>query len=317
MKIYPLRHPAPYDDIKFARLCVVTDTFISIAIFVKEGILPENTGSNLNEIIEPEDFLDWVYCNSDESIITKYHNRLSSYKCKLSDINEQFADHDNYYYYLGKCILNFYDLKHMDDYALFGCGVDRGSLLPANFISKYPQTYYGKESYKDFLCDRNLFLVASFIMPTREVGLTDDHNILLIDAVQDTIFDIRSESVELMPAQAEEDYAKLIEPKRWLPTAIINGPTTIASNSVAEYAVKIRNNQYAEGKYAPTGELIDYNIKVQLDSTGGYIPLREFYVEGGQFKFSIYTDHLPEGNITLKVNAPCFTSLGHLEVSVV
>ena len=318
MKVIRLTNPNPNDNAVFARLCVVTDTFITIAVFMQEDAT-EVDNSDIIEPPTPEEFKDWVFSNTEDSIITKYNDRYLNYKVKLSDISQEFTDTTHIYRYFGKCVLNFYDIKRKQDYSFLVASINPNTMEIDNFISKYPQTLNGKESLREFLTNNHTRWIASFAFPSRDRGLTDDNNYLIVDDIQSTVYDIRSENVELTERKTEDEYKQYIEPKNYLPTAILSGPTLIESNGQAHYSVQIKRNMYnpRTQRHEPTGATIDYGMVIYVESSAGYIPVRSAYVNNGQFEFDLYADRVPVGTqVNIKVNAVCYTDLANLSADV-
>jgi hypothetical protein len=249
------------------------------------------------------------------------YNIESGYLNKLIDLTEVSSVFSTDYAgktfaYLGSSVLQYTDIERRQDYSAYTMGLNGYTMTLTPWQSLFPNTYLNKNLLNKQMVSTGTRLLATLYAPSRADELTSNENTLVLDrhVFFENISDTEHEYVEENVQNGVNN-----NPKAYLPLATVSGPVAMLPDSEGEFTVTLRKTQYDDEShtYLPTGEIFDKELKIILDSSAGYLPIKKLTTVNGVCTFKLFTTHVPVGTeIDLKINTDNYTRIGSTTIMI-
>lgn len=313
----------PSENSQMATFTYITDSFIAVSLFVKES----NTYTNLYNSVDTlsvsiEDFNSYIRLKDitvKEAVKLSLRNYHFGYKCKLSDISKDFSNIDDAYLFFGISILSYEDMLNKQDFSMYQCGYSFTNPFATQFFCRFAETQNTQSTLYNWEGSKKLISTAYFFAPCASLPFTSNENTLLLThpdyfAIESSVSDL---SIANIPVEEKWFYK---QPRFYFPDISIECAGTVQSNSKTTIVVYAKRKIRDTATYTMhiSDQLIDFPIKLYIESSAGYLPVNRKITENGKIEFELYTDHVPVGTvIDLKVNSRNLTRLASKEIKVV
>ena len=319
----PEQNKTPDGDYSVLALLVyVVDSMIIVNYFgkAKTNRFPANQVTTIT--LSLDEFKNYLTL-TDQPVTVKQcvknaYDAYIGYTVKLHDIDEQFADTEDQYVFLGHSVLTYDVYTRRRDFETYVAGYDYYLGTATLFRSRFAETKNTFDSLFLWECINYVRGMAYFTCPSASLDLMSDENVLVVKKTHQCVIHCPSETV--IEEATDDQYRFYTQCQNYFPELTLECDDTVQANSKLTVKVTARRKTIDSQTLSTmaSDEFINYPVKLYFECSAGYLPINRIDLVNGQGQFDLYTDHVPVGTkIDIKLNSKNISRLTSKTVEVV